>query len=289
VVRPDDGVEDLKRKARIAAFLGTLQATLTNFRYLSKEWKRNTEEERLLGVSMTGILDNPLTYSGDNLEEILETVRDVSVEENQKWAEKLGINPATAVNAVKPSGTVSQLVDSASGIHPRYSRYYLRAVRADKKDPLAHMMIDQGFPYENDVYKPDFNYVFYFPVKSPDTSVVRDEFNAIEQLNLWEKYQDHWCEHKPSMTTYVKDKEWMSVGAWVYERFDKMSGISFLPHTDHSYQQAPYQELTKEQYEDWCARMPEGVDWSKLAEYEATDNTIASQELACSAGGCDIT
>lgn len=288
VVRSEDDEDSLKRKARIAAFLGTLQATLTDFSYLSKEWKKNTEEEALLGVSMTGIMDNPLTYSQFMLPSMLDEVKEAAVEENEKWAKKLGINPAAAVSCIKPSGTVSQLVDSASGIHPRYSRHYLRAVRADKKDPLAQMMIDQGFPYEEDFYKPGYNYVFYFPVKSPDSSVVRNEFNALDQLNLWETYQDYWCEHKPSMTTYVTDEEWMSVGAWVYERFDKMSGISFLPHTEHSYQQAPYQELTEDQYNEWVDHMPEGVDWSKLAAYEETDNTIASQEMACSAGGCDV-
>lgn len=286
-MRPGDTVEDLKRKARIAAFLGTLQATLTNFRYLSKEWQRNTEEEALLGVSMTGIMDNPLTYQGD-LQEVLNAVRDEAVEANKGFAKRIGINPAAAVSCVKPSGTVSQLVNSASGIHPRYSQYYLRAVRSDKKDPIAQMMIDQGFPYEEDVYGPN-NYVFYFPVKSPENAVVRDTFNAIEQLELWEQYQDHYCEHKPSITVYVKDHEWMSVGAWVYERFDKMSGISFLPHTDHVYQQAPYQELTKEEYEAWVERVPTGVDWTRLADYEGTDNTTSSQELACSAGGsCDL-
>lgn len=299
VVREGDTLDDLKRKVRVATILGTLQATLTDFRYLSKAWKDNTEEEALLGVSLTGIMDHPVLsgshgvvgnpedgYSG--LPEWLEELKEVAIETNKEWAEKLGINQSVAITCVKPSGTVSQLVDSASGIHPRYSKYYIRTVRADKKDPLAKMMKDMGFPVEEDVIKPESTYVFSFPVMAPDNAVFRNDRTAIEQLEHWLTYQRHWCEHKPSVTIYVKEGEWMEVGAWVWKYFDEMSGVSFLPHSDHTYQQAPYQEIDKEQYEELLSKMPENVDWSLVGEYEQEDNTKGSQTYACSGGVCEV-
>jgi ribonucleoside-diphosphate reductase alpha chain len=297
VVRSTDTFEDLKEKVKIAAILGTLQATLTDFRYLSKKWKDNTEEEALLGVSLTGIMDHPI-LSGTkglidqqhtaSLEQVLQELKEVAIETNKEWADRLGINQSAAITCVKPSGTVSQLVDSASGIHPRYSDYYIRTVRADKKDPLARMMKDAGFPVEDDVMKPDSTYVFSFPMKAPEGSVFRNDRTAIEQLEQWLTYQRHWCEHKPSVTIYVKDDEWMEVGAWVYKYFDEMSGVSFLPHSDHTYQQAPYQEITKEEYENALSNMPQGVDWAALKEYEESDHTVGSQTMACSGGSCEI-
>lgn len=299
VVRSDDSLSDLKRKVRVASVLGTLQATLTNFRYLSKKWKQNTEEEALLGVSLTGIMDHQVlsgnadwTVSDNSpetdLKDWLTELRNAAIETNKEWAEQLGINQSAAITCVKPSGTVSQLVDSASGIHPRYSDYYIRTVRADKKDPLAQFMVAQGFPVEDDVTKPDHNYVFYFPMRSPHGCVGRNDMSAIDQLELWKVYQEHWCEHKPSITVYVKEHEWLKVGAWVYENFDKVSGVSFLPYDGGTYRQAPYQEIDHEQYMVWLDKMPQDVDWTRLGEYETTDQTTGSQELACSAGVCEV-
>lgn len=302
VVRSTDTFEDLKRKVRLATILGTLQSTLTDFRYLSRKWKANTEEERLLGVSLTGIMDHPVLsgepqefcdYEEDplrhfSLEGILTELKEVAIETNREWADKLGINRSTAITCVKPSGTVSQLVDSASGIHPRYSPYYIRTVRSDKKDPLARMMVDQGFPVEDDVTKPESGYVFSFPMKAPKGSVFRDDRDAIEQLELWKIYAIHWCEHKPSITVYVKDDEWLAVGAWVYENFDICSGVSFLPHSNHNYRQAPYQEIDQDTYNKWLYEMPQEVDWSLLGNYEDEDRTTGAKELACTAGGCDV-
>jgi ribonucleoside-diphosphate reductase alpha chain len=293
VVRPEDDFESLARKVRLAAILGTLQASLIEFRYLSKEWRTNTEEEALLGVSLTGIMDNEF-LSGKKgkkditLEEFLTNLKNEAILSNKKWAETIGINQAAAITCVKPSGTVSQLVDSASGIHPRYSEHYIRTVRADKKDPLARFMADQGFPVEDDVTKPQHNYVFSFPTKGPKHSVHRDDMNAIEQLELWKIYAKYWCEHKPSITVYVRDHEWLDVGAWVYKNFEHMSGVSFLPHTNHTYRQAPYQEITKEQYDEMVAKMPKGVDWTAITNYESEDNTAGSQTLACTGGVCEI-
>jgi ribonucleoside-diphosphate reductase alpha chain len=289
VIRGGDNRESLKQKVRLATILGTIQSTLVNFKYLSKKWQENCEEERLLGVSLTGILDNALTNgkSGD-LKSLLEELREVAVETNKEWAAKLGIPQSAAITCVKPSGTVSQLVDSASGIHARHSPYYIRTVRADKKDPLAVMMKDMGFPVEDDVTKPEHTYVFSFPVKSPENAIYRKDMSAIEQLELWLAYQRHWCEHKPSITVSVKEEEWPEVGAWVYNHFDEMSGVSFLPFSDHVYKQAPYQDCTKEEYEALAAKMPKNVDWSKLADYEKRDTTTGSQELACVAGACEI-
>lgn len=288
IVRSEDTLEDLKRKVRLATILGTLQASLTDFRYLSKVWQKNTEEEALLGVSLTGIMDNML-LSKEVTPEILIEMKEVAIETNAEWADAIGINRAAAITCVKPSGTVSQLADTASGIHPRYSQYYIRTVRADKKDPLAMFMVDAGFPVEDDVTKPLHNYVFSFPMKSPEGSVMRDDMSAIEQLELWKLYAEYWCEHKPSITVYVREDEWLEVGAWVYKNFDKMSGVSFLPHSNHIYQQAPYQEIDEAQYNEWLEKMPKDVDWSALSAYEGgKDNTAGSQTMACSAGVCEL-
>lgn len=292
VIRGTDSVEDLKQKVRLATILGTFQSTLVNFKYLTKKWKENCEEERLLGVSLTGIMDNALTNGsmGDaKLQETLEALRTIAVETNKEWSKKLGIPQSAAITCVKPSGTVSQLVDSGSGIHARHSPYYVRTVRADKKDPLAKMMVEMGFPVEDDVMKPDHTYVFSFPIKTHEDAVFRKDQTAIGQLELWLKYQRFWCEHKPSITVTVREEEWMEVGAWVWKHFDEMSGVSFLPFSDHVYRQAPYQDCTKEEYESLLAKMPKNVDWSKLSDYEKRDTTTGSQELACSAaGGCEI-
>ena len=292
VVRPDDTEKTLKEKVEIATIFGTLQSTLSDFRYLTKQWKDNTEEERLLGVSLTGIMDNfILSGSAFNeavLKSMLINLKDHAIETNKKWAELLGVNQSTAITCVKPSGTVSQLVDSASGIHPRYSPYYLRTVRADKKDPLCDMMIDKGFHAEDDVMKPNDTKVIYFPMKSPVESVMRDAKSAIEQLEIWKTYQLYWCEHKPSITVYVKEEEWLQVGAWVYENFDVMSGVSFLPHSDHSYKQAPYQEVDKKTYQEWLTKTPRNINWMDLTKYEKEDTTTSSKELACTAGACEI-
>lgn len=291
VIRGNDTIETLIEKVKLATILGTIQSTLTNFKYISKKWKENCEEERLLGVSMTGIMDNELTNgkSKTPLSQTLTKLREVAVETNAKWAKILGINQATAVTCVKPSGTVSQLVDSASGIHARHSPYYIRTVRADKKDPLAKMMIDLGFPVEDDVSKPDSVYVFSFPIKAPKNAIYRDDVTAINQLELWLTYQRYWCEHKPSITISVKEEEWPEVGAWVWKHFDELSGVSFLPDSDHIYEQEPYQQCTEEYYERFVKEMPTNIDWSLLTKYENVDNTVGSQELACSAAGsCEL-
>ncbi len=310
VVRGEDTPESLKEKVRLATILGTIQSTLTNFKYLSKKWSENCNEERLLGVSLTGIMDNAYTNGKawedaaviyhkkdgkwnvhEGFSKMLEELRLVALETNKEWAKKIGINPSAAITCVKPSGTVSQLVDSASGIHARHAPYYIRTVRADKKDPLATMMKDMGFPVESDVTKPDHTWVFSFPMKSPENAIYRNTMSAIEQLNMWLTYQRHWCEHKPSVTVSVKEHEWPEVGAWVYNHFNEMSGVSFLPFSDHVYKQAPYQDITKEEYEEWVKKMPDPkeVDWSLLQHYEKYDATTGTQELACSAsGGCEL-
>ena len=290
VIRTSDTKETLKEKVRIATILGTFQSTLTNFKYVSNMWKKNCSEERLLGVSLTGIMDNPLTNGKEKgLENLLEELKEVAVETNKKWAKKLGINRATAITCVKPSGTVSQLTDAASGIHARHNPYYIRPGRGDKKDPLTKMMVDAGFPVEDDVMNPNHTAVFSFPMKVDKHSVFRTDMTAIEQLELWLKYQKHWCEHKPSVTISVKEHEWLEVGAWVYENFDYMSGVSFLPFSEHTYKQAPYQDCDNNGYKELLKKMPKNVDWSLLGEYEKSDMTIGSQELACSAaGGCEI-
>jgi ribonucleoside-diphosphate reductase alpha chain len=289
VVRRDDTRESLKEKVRAATILGTFQSTLTDFKYLSREWKKNCDEERLLGVSLTGIMDNPITNgSKKGLDKLLEELRDIAYETNKEWAERLGVPTSAAITCVKPSGTVSQLVDSASGIHARHNPYYLRTVRADNKDPLCKLMQEMGFPNEPDVTKPDHTTVFSFPMKSPKGAVFRMDMTAMEQLNLWKTYAENWCEHKPSVTISVKEDEWVDVAAWVYEHFDSISGISFLPFSEHVYRQAPYQDCTEEEYKEALKTMPENVDWAQLSKYESQDYTIASQELACTAGGCEI-
>ena len=289
VCRVTDTLDTLKQKIEVATILGTFQSTLTNFKYLRKIWKQNTEEERLLGVSLTGILDCPI-LSPDNgaLEGTLEELREVAVQTNKKYAKILGIPQSTAITCVKPSGTVSQLVDSASGIHARHSEYYIRTVRAGNTDPLTQFMKDAGIPAEPCVIKPDTTTVFSFPTKSPQGAVTRTEMNAIEQLEYWLVFQRHWCEHKPSVTISVKKDEWMEVGAWVYKNFDEVSGISFLPFDEHVYQQAPYQDVEKEEYLELKSIMPKSIDWSKLAEYEKEDTTTGSKEFACTADSCEI-
>jgi len=289
VVRREDTRESLKEKVRTAAILGTFQSTLTEFKYLSREWKKNCDEERLLGVSLTGIMDNPLTNgSKKGLDKLLEELRDIAYETNKEWADKLGIPVSAAITCVKPSGTVSQLVDSASGIHARHNPFYIRTVRADNKDPLCKLMQDMGFPNEVDVTKPEHTTVFSFPMKTPKGAICRMDMTALEQLELWKVYATSWCEHKPSVTISVKEDEWVEVAAWVYEHFDSISGISFLPFSEHVYRQAPYQDCTEEEYKEALKTMPKNVDWAELSKYESQDYTIASQELACVAGGCEI-
>ena len=286
VIRATDSEKDLLAKVRTATILGTFQSTFTDFKYLRKQWRQNTEEERLLGVSLTGIMDNKLTSNPDK--ELLIRLRKEAVDTNKEFAKKLGIPQSTAITCVKPSGTVSQLVDSASGIHSRHSQYYIRTVRADKKDPLTTLMIEKGVPHEPDITKPDSVVVFSFPMKAPDGCITRNDLTAISQLETWLMYQRYWCEHKPSCTVSVREHEWLEVGAWVYKHFDEISGVSFLPHSDHVYQQAPYQDINKEEYLDAIKLMPQHVDWAELSNYEQEDNTTGSQELACSSGVCEI-
>jgi len=289
VIRPTDGLHELERKVRLATIIGTWQSTLTDFKYISKKWRDNCEEERLLGVSLTGIMDS--RYMSENRPElvpVLHELRKTAHETNQEWAKKLGVPASKAVTCIKPSGTVSQLVDTGSGIHPRHSRHYVRRVRADVKDPLAKMMVDQGFKHQPDVMAPEHTLVFEFPIKTSGDAVFRDDMTAVEHLELWRTYRNHWCDHNPSITVTVREHEWMEVGAWVYKHFDEMTGVSFLPHSDHVYQQAPYEEIDEATYNRMLAEQPV-VDWLKLTDYEKTDNTIGSQELACSANtGCEI-
>jgi ribonucleoside-diphosphate reductase alpha chain len=291
VVRANDTRESLLEKVRLATILGTFQATLVNFKYVSSAWRKNCEEERLLGVSLTGIMDCKVTNGKgptQALPALLQDLKNEAIKTNAEFAKKIGINQSVAVTCVKPSGTVSQLVDAASGIHARHNPYYIRTVRGDKKDPLTQMMTETGFPVEDDITNPSHTAVFSFPHKVDQSAVFRTDISAIEQLELWLTYQKYWCEHKPSVTISVKDDEWFKVGAWVWENFDYMSGVSFLPFSEHTYKQAPYQDCTKEEYEFLADRMPQKVEWNKLAEYEKTDMTIGSQELACAAGFCEI-
>ena len=288
VIREKDKFDDLKKKVMLATILGTVQSTLTKFPYLRKIWNKNTEEERLLGVSLTGIMDNELTNGRKHgLEKTLTALREVAVETNREWSEVLGVPQSTAITCVKPSGTVSQLVDSSSGIHPRHSSYYIRTVRGDNKDPLTQFLIDSGIPAEADFMKPDTQTVFSFPMKSPKKSVKRDDMTAIQQLETWLMYQRYWCEHKPSVTISVRDDEWMEVGAFVFKHFDEMSGVSFLPHSDHTYQQAPYQECTETVYNDFSSKFGH-IDWNKFRDYEKVDTTSGSQTFACSGDSCEI-
>jgi ribonucleoside-diphosphate reductase alpha chain len=293
VVRPNDTLKTLKAKVRLAVILGTIQATLTNFRYLRKKWQENAEEEALLGVSLTGIYDNELTSGKKGkrkLAELLDALREYAVEVNAEWAAKLGINQAVAITCVKPSGTVSQLVDCSSGIHPRWSGYYIRNVLADIKDPLAQLMKAMGFPNEPSHSRPNHVVVFGFPMKSPDCATVSENVTALDHLDLWRIYQNHWCEHKPSCTIYVSESEWMDVGAWVYRHFDNISGIAFLPYSGHNYKQAPYTEVEQEEYEALLAKMPQKTDWSALRDYETEDNTAGPKSYACTGekGTCEI-
>ena len=293
VVRPEDTPATLAEKVRLAAILGTWQATLTDFRYLSKEWKTNCEEEALLGVSLTGIMDNKYTNGNEVVEdfplsETLNYLKNIAIETNKKVAKHLGINPSAAITCVKPSGTVSQLVDASSGIHARHSPHYIRTVRGDKKDPLCQFLVDKGIPHESDVTKPEHTWVFSFPIKTAKNAICRNDKTAIEQLEFWKLYQEHWCEHKPSVTITVKEEEWIEVGAWVFKNFDMISGISFLPYSDHSYKQAPYQECNEEEYNAMVAKFPKDIDWNELSIYEVEDNTRGSQEYACTGDKCEI-
>ena len=285
VVRHDDTEETLLRKVRIASILGTIQATFTKFPYLRKVWQRNTEEERLLGVSLTGIYDNPLlTTQGEKLNGLLERLREEARRTNEEYAALLGIPKSAAITCVKPSGTVSQLVDSASGIHPRHSKYYIRRVRGDKKDPLTQFLIQQGIPNEACVYKPDQTVVFSFPIKAP-AGITRSDVTPQSHLALWLTYQRHWCEHKPSVTISVEEKDWPSVGAWTWEHFDEISGVSYLPYDGGTYRQAPYEECDEATYNELKAKVPQ-INWEEFKE--VTDNVEGAQQLACSAGVCEI-
>ena len=289
VVRSDDNEDSLRNKVRLATIIGTLQSTLTHFPYLRKIWQNNTEEERLLGVSLTGIMDNSLTSGAEGhevLSAMLQRLRVVAQETNEEFSIYLDIDPSTAITCVKPSGTVSQLVNSASGIHARHSKYYKRTVRGDNKDPLTEFLVSKGVEWEPCVMKPESTTVFTFPVRAPDNSTVRDDVEAIDHLRLWQVYQDSWCEHKPSITVSVKENEWPKVGGWVWENFDNISGISFLPHDGGSYRQAPYQECTEEEYLEMLAEMPHSIDWNEMKEEQ--DATTSSQELACTGGSCEI-
>lgn len=303
VVRPDDDLESLKRKVRLAAIIGTIQSTYTDFRYVRNIWKRNAEEERLLGVSLTGIYDHPVlggndndaalcdTFCGDEdvrLPEILEVLRNYVVEVNEEFAEKLGINPSVATTTVKPSGTVSQLVDSSSGIHPRHSPYYIRSIRQDNKDPMTQFLKDAGIPNEPCVMKPDATTVFFFPMKSPEGALCRNDITPRDHLNLWSVYNKHWAEHQVSVTVSVREDEWIDTAAWVYDNFDELSGVSFLPMDGGTYKQAPYQECTKEEYEELLAKMPDKIYWEVLSDYEKEDTTTGSRELACVGMSCEI-
>lgn len=289
IVRGNDTVKDLERKVRIATIIGTFQSTLTHFPYLRKIWYNNTSEERLLGVSMTGIMDNAITNGKDNndLESVLNILKTIAVDTNKEFAEAIGIPQSTAITCVKPSGTVSQLTDSASGIHARHSQYYIRTVRGDKKDPLTQFMMDQNIPWETDGWSQS-NAVFSFPIKAPDMCVTRDDMSAIEQLEFWKVYAMNWCEHKPSVTISVGKDEWLETGSWIYKNFDIASGLSFLPRSDMVYEQAPYQDCTEEHYKEFLAKMPKFIDWSKLTEYEQEDNTVGNQTLACTADSCEV-
>ena len=285
VVRADDGVDDLKRKVRLATILGTLQATLTDFRYLRKKWKDNTEEEALLGVSLTGILDNEmLSVVSPETARILEELREVAIETNKVWAKKLGIAQSAAITCVKPSGTVSQLVDSASGIHGRFAPYYIRRVRADARDPLCAVLEAAGVPSEVDVMSPTTK-VFSFYKKAPEGSIMAGDQTGMQQLHLWDMYQKHWCEHKPSITVYYRDTEFLEIGQWLYNNFDSCSGVSFLPYSEHTYQQAPYEAITEEQYLEGLKTMPESLNWDIQ---EHSDNTEGAQTLACVGGACEL-
>jgi ribonucleoside-diphosphate reductase alpha chain len=292
VLREKDTIEDVENKVRLATILGTWQSTLTDFKYLRKIWKDNTEEERLLGVSLTGQFGHKF-FSGkediDKLEKTLVSLRESARKTNSQESKKIGIQESAAITCVKPSGTVSQLVGVSSGMHPWHSKYYIRTVRGSKGDPISLFLKEVGIPVEDDVMKPNETYVFSFPIKAPEEAIVRNDLTAIDHLNTWLVYQRAWCEHKPSITVTVKEDEWMEVGAWVYKNFDEVSGISFLPHSDHSYKQAPYQEVTKEEYEDLLSKMPKEIRWQDLSFYETEDGTSTNATLACTSdGNCEL-
>ena len=288
-MRASDTLDDLLRKTKIATIVGTIQSTLTDFKYLRNVWKKNTEEERLLGVSLTGIMDHPVLSKNVDSKRWLEKMKEEAVRTNHKYAKMLGIPQSAAITCVKPSGTVSQLVDAASGIHARHNDYYIRTVRGGNSDPLTQFMKESGIYNEPDVMKPDTTTVFSFAMQSPLGAVLRTDTTAIEQLELWKTYALYWCEHKPSVTISVKEHEWMEVGAWVYENFDVASGVSFLPHSEHTYQQAPYQDIEREDYLEWQqAYNYITLDWDKLTEFEKEDTTTGSRELACTADTCEV-
>ena len=284
VIRADDTEKTLQNKVRIATILGTIQSTLSNFKFLSHEWQTNTEEERLLGVSLTGIMDAKITSNPDP--KMLERLRDEARKTNKTYAEILGIPSSASITCVKPSGTVSQLVDAASGIHARHNDYYIRRIRMDKKDPIYDFLKNKGVYVEDEVHRPDSTAVFSFPMKAPKQAILRNDWSALTQLENWLIYQRHWCEHKPSVTISVKDEEWVDVGAWVWKHFDEISGVSFLPHSDHTYQQAPYEDCTKEVYNSLLKNTPKYIDWTSFIEED--DNTIGQQTLACTGGTCEI-
>ena len=290
VVRAEDTPETLQKKIELATILGTIQSCFTDLKGLGRQWVKNTEEERLLGVSLTGILDNAMlaNKTKDSLPALLSNLRLTAVNTNRKWSDLLNIEASAAITCVKPSGTVSQLVDAASGIHPRHSEYYIRTVRADKKDPLTLFMTEAGFPVEDENKKPETTAVFSFPVKAPKGAITRHDMTAVEHLDIWNIYAEHWCEHKPSITVSVKEDEWLEVGAFVYKNFSTMSGVSFLPMSEHIYEQAPYQDCTKKEYEELLKRMPKSIDWKKLGEYEREDNTISSQTFNCVGDFCEV-
>ena len=290
VVRAEDTPETLQKKIELATILGTIQSCFTDLKGLGRQWVKNTEEERLLGVSLTGILDNAMlaNKTKDSLPALLSNLRLTAVSTNRKWSDLLNIEASAAITCVKPSGTVSQLVDAASGIHPRHSEYYIRTVRADKKDPLTLFMTEAGFPVEDENKKPETTAVFSFPVKAPKGAITRHDMTAVEHLDIWNIYAEHWCEHKPSITVSVKEDEWLEVGAFVYKNFSTMSGVSFLPMSEHIYEQAPYQDCTKKEYEELLKRMPKSIDWKKLGEYEREDNTISSQTFNCVGDFCEV-
>jgi ribonucleoside-triphosphate reductase len=288
IVKPNDTFETLKEKVKIATFLGTIQSTLTKFKYIRKIWQKNCEEERLLGVSLTGICDNPLLIDENVGPEILNKLKEECIKTNIFWSKYLGINPSVAITTGKPSGNTSQLTNSSSGIHPRHSPFYIRTVRMDKKDPLTRLMIDQGFPHEDCVMKPETTVIFSFPIKSPEGSVFRNNFTAIQQLELWKRIKNSWAEHNMSITVYIKEHEWLDVASWIYKNFEHIGGVTFLPYDGGQYKQAPYQECTEEFYKEFKKKMPINVDWSKISEYELEDQTTSSREGACSGGVCEL-
>jgi ribonucleoside-diphosphate reductase alpha chain len=289
VISADDTREDLMEKVRLATILGTWQSTLTNFKYIRKTWKDNCEEERLLGVSLTGIYGNKITSTaGKALEQLLTDMRLESVRINDHEAKKLNINPSVSITCVKPSGTVSQLVGVSSGIHPWYSEYYIRSVRGSNNDPLTQFLKDSGIPSEPDVMKPDETTVFYFPQKAPKNATITKDLTAIDHLEMWKTYRTYWTEHNPSVTINVHEDEWLRVGAWVFDNFDSIGGISFLPASEHTYKQAPYQEISKDEYEEWVKKSPSNIQWEMLSLYEKEDGTTGTQELSCVAGECEI-